>query len=126
MCGAIHLSVHGQNLRWMAPEIFTQCTKYSIKADMFSFSFVLWELMTAELPFAHLKPGTFLRLCAHHFHNVASSLSRSAMSAECWAWFALSLLLTFVVRILSFCCNASHFVERFLCSRFAELSLSSL
>ncbi|KAH3794073.1 hypothetical protein DPMN_147604 [Dreissena polymorpha] len=46
-----------QNLRWMAPEIFTQCTKYSIKADVFSFSLCLWELLAGELPFAHLKPG---------------------------------------------------------------------
>ncbi|KAK3601000.1 hypothetical protein CHS0354_008110 [Potamilus streckersoni] len=45
------------NLRWMAPEIFTQCTKYSIKADVFSYSLCLWELLAAELPFAHLKPG---------------------------------------------------------------------
>nr|KAG5701743.1 hypothetical protein BaRGS_004345 [Batillaria attramentaria] len=44
------------NLRWMAPEIFTQCTKYSVKADVFSFSLVLWELLAGELPFAHLKP----------------------------------------------------------------------
>ena len=46
-----------QNLRWMAPEIFTQCTKYSVKADVFSFSLCLWELLAGELPFAHLKPG---------------------------------------------------------------------
>lgn len=46
-----------KNLRWMAPEIFTQCTKYSIKADVFSFSLCIWELLSGELPFAHLKPG---------------------------------------------------------------------
>ncbi|XP_035683124.1 serine/threonine-protein kinase TNNI3K-like isoform X1 [Branchiostoma floridae] len=45
------------NLRWMAPEVFTQCTKYSIKADVFSYSLVLWELLAGELPFAHLKPA---------------------------------------------------------------------
>lgn len=45
------------NLRWMAPEIFTQCTKYSIRADMFSYSLCLWELLAGEMPFAHLKPA---------------------------------------------------------------------
>ena len=54
-------SIHcPQNLRWMAPEIFTQCTRYSVKADMFSFSLVLWELLAGELPFCHLKPGILL------------------------------------------------------------------
>lgn len=46
-----------QNLRWMAPEVFTQCTRYSVKADMFSYALCLWELFTGEIPFAHLKPG---------------------------------------------------------------------
>ena len=61
------------NLRWMAPEVFTQvsssaviscldiltfkCTKYSIKADVFSFALCLWELLAGELPFSHLKPA---------------------------------------------------------------------
>ncbi|XP_050728348.1 serine/threonine-protein kinase TNNI3K-like isoform X2 [Eriocheir sinensis] len=45
------------NLRWMAPEVFTQCTWYSIKADVFSFGLCLWELLASELPFAHLKPA---------------------------------------------------------------------
>lgn len=49
--------VHMQNLRWMAPEVFTQCTRYSVKADMFSYALCLWELFTGEIPFAHLKPG---------------------------------------------------------------------
>lgn len=48
---------HVQNLRWMAPEVFTQCTRYSVKADMFSYALCLWELFTGEIPFAHLKPG---------------------------------------------------------------------
>ena len=41
----------------MAPEVFTQCTKYSGKADVFSFGLCFWELMAGELPFAHLKPA---------------------------------------------------------------------
>ena len=63
------LCVVFQNLRWMAPEIFTQCTKYSVKADVFSFSLVLWELLAGELPFAHLKPGRVLcELCVPFAH----------------------------------------------------------
>ncbi|XP_055898146.1 serine/threonine-protein kinase TNNI3K-like [Biomphalaria glabrata] len=54
------------NLRWMAPEIFTQCTKYSVKADMFSYSLVLWELLSGELPFAHLKPAAAAAETAYH------------------------------------------------------------
>lgn len=49
-----------QNLRWMAPEVFTQCTRYTIKADVFSYALCLWELLTGEIPFAHLKPGKML------------------------------------------------------------------
>ncbi|KAL4218676.1 Serine/threonine-protein kinase tnni3k [Mactra antiquata] len=54
------------NLRWMAPEIFTQCTKYSTKADVFSFSLCLWELLASELPFAHLKPAAAAAEMAYH------------------------------------------------------------
>jgi serine/threonine protein kinase len=45
------------NLRWMAPEVFTQCTKYSIKADVFSYALCFWALLAGELPFSHLKPA---------------------------------------------------------------------
>ncbi|VDK70940.1 unnamed protein product [Onchocerca ochengi] len=45
------------NLRWMAPEIFTQCSRYDRKADVFSYALCIWELHAAELPFAHLKPA---------------------------------------------------------------------
>jgi len=41
----------------MAPEIFTQSTNYTVKADMFSYTLVLWELLAGELPFKHLKPA---------------------------------------------------------------------
>ncbi|MFH4975983.1 hypothetical protein AB6A40_002692 [Gnathostoma spinigerum] len=45
------------NLRWMAPEIFTQSGHYDRKADVFSYALCIWELHAAELPFAHLKPA---------------------------------------------------------------------
>jgi serine/threonine-protein kinase TNNI3K len=41
----------------MAPEVFTQCTKYSIKADVFSYALCFWALLAGELPFSHLKPA---------------------------------------------------------------------
>lgn len=46
-----------KNLRWMAPEVFTQCCRYDHKVDVFSFALVLWEVHTAELPFSQLKPA---------------------------------------------------------------------
>ncbi|KAK7888902.1 hypothetical protein WMY93_024462 [Mugilogobius chulae] len=42
------------NLRWMAPEVFTQCTRYSVK------------LLTGEIPFAHLKPAAAAADMAYH------------------------------------------------------------
>uniref|UniRef100_A0A1I7UJQ2 Protein kinase domain-containing protein n=1 Tax=Caenorhabditis tropicalis TaxID=1561998 RepID=A0A1I7UJQ2_9PELO len=45
------------NLRWMAPEVFSQSGKYDRKVDVFSFALVVWEIHTAELPFSHLKPA---------------------------------------------------------------------
>ncbi|KTF80645.1 hypothetical protein cypCar_00032908 [Cyprinus carpio] len=52
--------IKAKNLCWMAPEVFTQCTRYTVKADMFSYALCLWELLTGEIPFTHLKPGTAL------------------------------------------------------------------
>ncbi|KAL7828980.1 hypothetical protein SRHO_G00326140 [Serrasalmus rhombeus] len=55
-----------ENLRWMAPEVFTQCTRYTVKADMFSYALCLWELLTGEVPFAHLKPAAAAADMAYH------------------------------------------------------------
>ncbi|GAB2282891.1 Serine/threonine-protein kinase sty17 [Dionaea muscipula] len=41
--------------RWMAPEVIEH-KPYDHKADVFSFGVVLWELLTGELPYAHLTP----------------------------------------------------------------------
>nr|XP_033771853.1 serine/threonine-protein kinase TNNI3K isoform X3 [Geotrypetes seraphini] len=54
------------NLRWMAPEVFSQCTRYTIKADVFSYALCLWELLTGEIPFAHLKPAAAAADMAYH------------------------------------------------------------
>ncbi|XP_050228101.1 serine/threonine-protein kinase STY17 isoform X2 [Mercurialis annua] len=41
--------------RWMAPEVIEH-KPYDHKADVFSFSIVLWELLTGELPYSYLTP----------------------------------------------------------------------
>uniref|UniRef100_A0A0K0D3P6 Protein kinase domain-containing protein n=1 Tax=Angiostrongylus cantonensis TaxID=6313 RepID=A0A0K0D3P6_ANGCA len=45
------------NLRWMAPEVFSQSGRYDHRVDVFSFALVIWEVHSAELPFSHLKPA---------------------------------------------------------------------
>nr|XP_020824230.1 serine/threonine-protein kinase TNNI3K isoform X4 [Phascolarctos cinereus] len=87
------------NLRWMAPEVFTQCTRYTIKADVFSYALCLWELLTGEIPFAHLKPekprpkeaGMFPRPCQEQVMAsifelrrglVAKALAHAAAAAD--------------------------------------------
>ncbi|KAJ1346400.1 hypothetical protein KIN20_001175 [Parelaphostrongylus tenuis] len=45
------------NLRWMAPEVFSQSGRYDHRVDVFSFALVIWEIHSAELPFSHLKPA---------------------------------------------------------------------
>ncbi|KAG6486505.1 hypothetical protein ZIOFF_055081 [Zingiber officinale] len=41
--------------RWMAPEVI-QHKPYDQKADIFSFGIVIWELLTAKLPYQYLTP----------------------------------------------------------------------
>ncbi|XP_048226899.1 serine/threonine-protein kinase STY46 isoform X2 [Ricinus communis] len=41
--------------RWMAPEVIEH-KPYGRKVDVFSFSIVLWELLTGKLPYEHLSP----------------------------------------------------------------------
>uniref|UniRef100_M1AGM1 Protein kinase n=3 Tax=Solanum TaxID=4107 RepID=M1AGM1_SOLTU len=41
--------------RWMAPEVIEH-RPYDHKADVFSFGIVLWELLSGEIPYAHLTP----------------------------------------------------------------------
>ncbi|KAL6638883.1 hypothetical protein ACP70R_023519 [Stipagrostis hirtigluma subsp. patula] len=41
--------------RWMAPEV-TNNQPYDKKADVYSFSIVLWELMTSKIPYNAMRP----------------------------------------------------------------------
>ncbi|RZS23926.1 hypothetical protein BHM03_00056934 [Ensete ventricosum] len=41
--------------RWMAPEVIEH-KPYDHKADVFSFGIVLWELLTAKLPYENFTP----------------------------------------------------------------------
>ncbi|XP_068658635.1 serine/threonine-protein kinase STY46-like isoform X1 [Aristolochia californica] len=41
--------------RWMAPEVINH-QPYDQKADVFSFAIVLWELVTAKIPYENLTP----------------------------------------------------------------------
>ncbi|XP_028738763.1 serine/threonine-protein kinase TNNI3K isoform X1 [Peromyscus leucopus] len=76
------------NLRWMAPEVFTQCTRYTIKADVFSYALCLWELLTGEIPFAHLKPAAAAADMAYHHIRppIGYSIPKSISSLLMRGW----------------------------------------
>lgn len=107
------LSPAAQNLRWMAPEVFTQCTRYTIKADVFSYALCLWELLTGEIPFAHLKPGKMLNklifkflwtregaaLCNinQYFPGVSYEVLRSRVQWKAWNYPTAIAWITYIL-----------------------------
>ncbi len=44
----------GGTCQWMAPEVISQQLR-SPKSDVFSYGVVVWEVITTEIPFAHIK-----------------------------------------------------------------------
>uniref|UniRef100_A0A8B9GT70 TNNI3 interacting kinase n=1 Tax=Astyanax mexicanus TaxID=7994 RepID=A0A8B9GT70_ASTMX len=100
------------NLRWMAPEVFTQCTRYTVKADMFSYALCLWELLTGEVPFAHLKPAAAAADMAYHHirppigYSIPKPLSALLMqgwnaSPEVRAFYCINTLLKKIIIIIT-------------------------
>ena len=41
---------------WMAPEVMSNETNYTQKADVYSYGIVMWEIMAREPPFKSLRP----------------------------------------------------------------------
>ena len=50
-----NLTAETGTYRWMAPEVINH-EHYSRPADVFSFAMVFYELLTHQVPFAHLTP----------------------------------------------------------------------
>ena len=62
----VDLTVQPGNLRWMAPEVFLQSSAYSLKADVFSYALVVWELVARQLPFPDVKAAQAAYEMANH------------------------------------------------------------
>jgi serine/threonine protein kinase len=45
---------------WMAPEIFEN-KPYSIKADVYSYGVVLWEIFTRRTPYRNMEPVDIMK-----------------------------------------------------------------
>ena len=64
--GPQDLTLQPGNLRWMAPEIFRQNSIYTLKADVYSFGLVVWEIVTGQLPFSDFEPAAAAAQMAYH------------------------------------------------------------
>lgn len=51
------MTIQPGNLRWMAPEVSLRSSGYTLKADVFSYGLVVWELMSRRVPFEDMKPA---------------------------------------------------------------------
>ena len=75
------------NLRWMAPEIFLQSSGYSLKADVFSYALVVWELITRQVPFADIKAAQAAYEMSQHNRPAIPSVCPEPISkliVKCW------------------------------------------
>lgn len=83
-----NLTLQPGNLRWMAPEIFRQNSIYSLKADVYSYGLVVWELVTGQVPFAEFEPAAAAAQMAYHHQRpmIPDSCPKgvTALIAACW------------------------------------------
>ena len=54
--GSANMTGLAGTFHWMAPEVLTEDTNYTYKADVYSYGVVLWEIMAREPPFKSLRP----------------------------------------------------------------------
>lgn len=53
---------------WMAPEVF-EGSSYTEKCDVYSWSIILWECMSRELPFKNIEPLYSIMWSVHTGHR---------------------------------------------------------
>eukprot|EP00698_Gefionella_okellyi_P023558 TRINITY_DN808_c0_g1_i1.p2 TRINITY_DN808_c0_g1~~TRINITY_DN808_c0_g1_i1.p2 ORF type:complete len:130 (+),score=20.77 TRINITY_DN808_c0_g1_i1:219-608(+) len=75
------------NLRWMAPECFRRGS-YDERVDVFSFALIIWEVITHQVPLAHLEPAQAAASMAYEslrptIPTDCSPLLRELME-QCW------------------------------------------
>ena len=72
---------------YMAPEVIAE-SRYSLKADTFSFGMMLWEMVTRTPPFASMNEITICRnICDNNRPPIPKSVSPElkALITSCWA-----------------------------------------
>jgi serine/threonine protein kinase len=64
--GAVRLHLDGVKtgaigtIHWMAPELLMSSPGYDCKVDVYSFGFVLWELVTGDLLYPDMRPPAII------------------------------------------------------------------
>lgn len=60
MSDAYEMSGQAGTTRYMSPEVF-RCEPYGLKADVFSFAHLLWEVLSLETPYVHYTKDDYRR-----------------------------------------------------------------
>eukprot|EP00540_Astrosyne_radiata_P014201 CAMPEP_0116862406 /NCGR_PEP_ID=MMETSP0418-20121206/23618_1 /TAXON_ID=1158023 /ORGANISM="Astrosyne radiata, Strain 13vi08-1A" /LENGTH=404 /DNA_ID=CAMNT_0004497251 /DNA_START=619 /DNA_END=1836 /DNA_ORIENTATION=- len=78
------MSGNAGTLRYMSPEVF-RCERYGLKADVYSFSLLVWEILAMQKPFsAHKQPA--------HIQKVVGEGERPPLEDASWPREIRSLL----------------------------------